>query len=67
MGWSGVTSYHRFTLNVYMPEDNDCCQYCPVIRYTRDNDMRMCGQTGEYLPHYKARRGDRCPLVEVEG
>ncbi len=62
----GIDSYHHFILSIHMPSKNECCRHCPAIRYSRDNDMRVCGMTGEYLPNYKALRGYNCPLVEVD-
>lgn len=64
--YSETRRYSRYLLTVYLPEDTESCQYCPALRYDRDKDMRVCERSGEPLPYFKARMGERCPLQPAE-
>jgi hypothetical protein len=60
---SGVKRYIHTTVDIYFPEDNLACRFCPLLEtYSRN----QCRRTGEYLTDIKGVGLD-CPLkIEEE-
>lgn len=57
----GVRYYTKATVEIGFPEDDICCQWCPLM--TRDPNLRdVCGKTGEILLAPKHSTGFSCPL-----
>ena len=57
----GVRYYTKATVGIGFPEDDICCQWCPLM--TRDPNLRdVCGKTGEILLAPKHSTGFSCPL-----
>ncbi len=55
----GVTYYTKATVEIGFPEDQVCCDFCPMLEtYAR----KQCRRTGEYLMDTKASVGFYCPL-----
>ena len=58
---NGVSYYTKATVQIGFPEDDICCQWCPLM--TRDPNLRdVCGKTGEILLAPKHTIGMDCPL-----
>jgi len=61
-----VLHYTRAVVDLYFPEGNVCCDYCPLMEtYAR----RQCRRTGEYLPtpgKHEMTVGMFCPLIIEE-
>lgn len=58
---NGVSFYTKATVSIGFPEDDVCCQWCPLM--TRDPNLRdVCGKTGEILLAPKHTIGMDCPL-----
>ena len=58
---NGVSYYTKATAEIGFPEDDVCCQWCPLM--TRDPNLRdVCGKTGEILLAPKHTIGFQCPL-----
>ena len=58
---NGVSYYTKATAEIYFPENDICCHWCPLM--TRDPNLRdVCSKTGEYLPAPKHIIGFQCPL-----
>lgn len=57
----GVRYYTKAAVGIGFPEDDICCQWCPLM--TRDPNLRdICGKTGEILLAPKHSVGFNCPL-----
>lgn len=55
---NAVTSYTHTTVDIFFPNGEVCCEYCPLLEtYAR----KQCRRTGEYLLDTHAR-GLWCPL-----
>lgn len=55
---NGVSHYTKATVEIYFPNDNVACQYCPMLEtYARN----QCRRTGEYLMDTRTV-GYYCPL-----
>ena len=51
--------YQRATVDINFPENNVCCDLCPLMEtYAR----KQCRRTGEYLLDTKHTVGYECPL-----
>ena len=59
-------SYTHYVLNIYMPEGNESCKYCPCIKYDKDKDAKVCKWTGELLEFSGSDIGLRCPLIKIQ-
>lgn len=54
----GVRRYHHTTVDIYFPEGEMKCRYCPLLEtYSRN----MCRRTGEYIVDTNGI-GWNCPL-----
>lgn len=54
----GITSYTKATVDIFFPNENICCDLCPLMEtYAR----KQCRRTGEYLLDTRYR-GIWCPL-----
>lgn len=55
---NAVTSYTHATVDIFFPNNEVCCKYCPLLEtYSRE----QCRRTGELLVNIYAR-GIWCPL-----
>lgn len=67
----GVSWYAhgRMEIDVYFPEGNTTCQWCPFCRNEDSLKRWKCLITGEYLMYPFTSRGNKCPLKleEEEG
>ena len=61
---NGVMEYAKTTVDLYFPNDNICCDLCPLMEtYAR----KQCRRTGEYLLDSRTT-GYYCPLkIENKG
>lgn len=58
----GVTGYTSATVELFFPEGEVCCEYCPLLEtYAR----KQCRKTAEYIVDTRYR-GYWCPLVIQE-
>lgn len=56
---SGVAFYTTATVDIHFPENNVCCDLCPLMEtYAR----KQCRRTGEYLLDTRVTVGYDCPL-----
>ena len=54
--------YGTATVEIYFPNGDVCCQYCPLLEtYAR----KQCRRTGEYIADDRGR-GYWCPLKIIE-
>ena len=54
----GVRRYHHTTVDIFFPEGEMKCRYCPLLEtYSRN----MCRRTGEYIVDTNGI-GWNCPL-----
>lgn len=59
---SSVTKYAHCTVDIFFPNGNVCCQYCPLLEtYAR----KQCRRTGEYIADDRGT-GYWCPLKIIE-
>ena len=60
----GVTEYTEAWVQLFFPDDEVCCQYCPLM--TEDAIRRkVCFKTGLFIKNIKARL-DGCPLQIID-
>lgn len=59
----GVSYYTKATVEIGFPEDDICCEWCPMMGVEMASGRNYCRKTGEYLPVPKATIGYNCPLV----
>lgn len=60
---SGVTRYTRTTVDINFPDEQVCCDLCPLMEtYAR----KQCRRTGEYLLNTRDCVGLYCPLKVME-
>ena len=58
----GVSTYIRTRVDIYFPEDEMRCRYCPLLEtYSRN----QCRRTGEYIIDTNGI-GMECPLQIVK-
>lgn len=58
----GVSYYTKSTVDIFFPEDDVCCHWCPMLGIESKSDRAYCRRTGEYLTAPKFGIGLRCPL-----
>lgn len=58
----GVSYYTRGTVDISFPEDDVCCQHCPLLGVEMASSRTYCRRTGEYIPVPKGMIGYNCPL-----
>lgn len=57
---NGVRYYTKGSIDIFFPENNVCCDLCPLLEtYAR----KQCRRTGEYLLDTRSTVGGYCPLV----
>ena len=62
---SGVSYYAHGVVDVFFPEDDRCCVWCPLM--TSDvTKQERCGMTGEILLAPKDTIGIHCPINFVK-
>ena len=62
MSGNGVKEYARTTVEIYFPNNEVACKYCPLLEtYSRN----QCRRTGEYILDTKGI-GIWCPLEREE-
>lgn len=59
----GVKYYSGGMVQISFPEDDICCQWCPMLGYESKVDRAYCKRTGEYLPSPKFTIGNQCPIT----
>lgn len=58
----GVRRYTHTRVDIYFPDEQYCCRYCPLLEtYSRN----MCRRTGEYVTDINGVGMD-CPLTVLE-
>lgn len=45
----GVGYYTKGKVEIGFPEDDICCNWCPMMRIELKTERAYCGRTGEYL------------------
>lgn len=56
-------SYYTFgRVEIGFPEDDICCQHCPLMGVESKTDRWVCRRTGEYLLSPKFHVGTNCPV-----
>ena len=58
----GVSYYTRSSVEIFFPEDDLCCYWCPLMGSEYKPDRAYCKKTGEYLLAPTVAVGERCPL-----
>jgi hypothetical protein len=58
----GVRYYTKSTVEISFPEDDICCQRCPLMGIEMASSREYCRKTGEYLPAPRDIIGFNCPL-----
>lgn len=58
----GVAYYTYSTVEITFPEDDICCQRCPLMGIEMASSREYCRKTGEYLPAPRDIVGLSCPL-----
>lgn len=63
-----VLQYISGTVRISFPENEACCQWCPLLNNERIGDWYrcFCKRTGEFIPAPLDMIGSRCP-IEFEG
>ena len=58
----GVSYYTFSTVEITFPEDDICCQRCPLMGIEMASSREYCRKTGELLPAPRDIVGFNCPL-----
>lgn len=62
----GVGYYTKGKVEIGFPEDDICCNWCPMMRVELKTERSYCGKTGEYLVAPKFMVGSMCPVIFEE-
>lgn len=60
---TGVRYYTFGTVEIGFPENDVCCQRCPLMGVEYKSNREYCLKTGEYLPAPKHTTGFYCPII----
>ena len=62
----GVSYYTKGKVEIGWPEDDICCNWCPMMGVESRTERAYCRKTGEYLVAPKFMIGSRCPVIFEE-
>lgn len=58
----GVSYYTKAVVEISFPEEQVCCELCPMMGVEMASSRKYCRKTGEYLTATRDIVGFYCPL-----